>query len=191
VTGSGGAAPGEAAGRRFYELRLSPIADPRVREAVAQAIARRVPAQAPPLVTRALEGAGFLGRLELRDDETPTVLRELYAAGAPPAAVFLLPADRSSRRGAAEAPPDDAFALFAERGGRFVPTWNWWAFLLGPVWYLRQGLYVKGGVILVLVVYPFWPLPIAVAVSLTLFLYCGVAGNWDQYLLKVKRSQFW
>jgi hypothetical protein len=182
---------GDAPGRRAYELRLSPLADPGVREAVAVAIARRVPGSAPPQVSRALGGAGFLGRLELADEETPAVLRELYAAGAPPAAVFLLPADGPARGATAERPPDRAFALFAARGGRFAPTWSWPAFLLGPVWYLRHGLYVKGGVILVLVIYPFWSLQTAVAVSLVLFFYCGIVANWDLYLLKVKRTQLW
>ena len=183
--------PEAAAGRRRYELRLSPIADPRVRRQVVRWLAQRFPFQELPVLDRALSGAGFLTRLELDAAEVPALLRELSAAGAPPAAVFLLPADLVARHSRDEEDATRQFAVFAERGGGFVPTWNWWACFLGPFWYLRKGMWAKGLVILVLTAYPFWPLPVTLLISLVLFVYCGVAGNWDYYLLRVKRTQWW
>ncbi len=180
-----------AAGRRRYELRLSPIADPRVRHQVARWLAQRFPVHELPFLDRALSGTGFRTRLELGEAEVPALLRELYAAGAPPAAVFLLPADLVARRSLDEEETTRRFAVFAERGGAFVPTWNWWACFLGPLWYLRKGIWAKGLVILVLTFYPFWPLPVTLLISLVLFVYCGVAGDWDYYLLRVKRTQWW
>ena len=184
-------APEDAALARRYELRVAPIADPRVRQQVAGWLAERFPAYGRPLLVRALGGAGFVTRVELRDPEAPALMRELYAAGAPPAAVVLLPADVAGRRSPDDEDADRQFALFTRRGGGFVPTWNWWAFLLGPLWYLRKGIYPKGFAILVLTAYPFWPLRISLLVALALFLYCGIAGNWDYYLLRVKRTQWW
>ncbi len=179
-------------GPRPYELRVAAIADGRARREVARRLAARFPACEPPAVARALEGAGFVARLDLADADAAPLLRDLYDAGAPPAAVILVPrvgGDRRSRR--EEDAAAESFARFARRGGAFVPTWNWSAFVFGPFWYLRKGLYAKGLLILLGTAYPFWPLGVTLLVSLGLFLYCGVAGNWDYYLLKVKRTQWW
>jgi len=177
---------------RPYELRVTPIADPRARREVARRLAGRFPAQEPASLVRVLESPGFVGRLALREAEGPAVMRELYEAGAPPAAVILVPVELlGGRRGGAEPADSASFALFTRHGGRFVPTWNWAAFLFGPLWYLRKGLWAKGLVILVATASPFWPLPIWIVVSLVLFVYCGAIGNWDYYLLRVKRTQWW
>jgi Protein of unknown function (DUF2628) len=178
--------PGPSAARP-YELRVSGIPDSRARLEVARRLGERFPALRPPGVARALEGAGFVGRLELRDAEAPQLLRQLYDAGAPPAAVVLVPCDPVDRRDWRE---EDALAAsFA--GGRFVATWNWAAFVFGPLWYLRKGLYAKGLLILALTANPFWSVSTSVLVSLPVFVYCGAVGNWDYYLLRVKRTQWW
>jgi hypothetical protein len=99
----------------------------------------------------------------------------------------LVPRDLVDRRGRED---EDALAAsFA--GGRFVPTWNWTAFVFGPLWYLRKGLYAKGLLILALTANPFWSVSTWMLVSLLALVYCGAAGNWDYYLLRVKRTQWW
>lgn len=176
---------------RVYELRLARISDARLRHQVARWLAQRFPTHEFQVVVTALGGSGFVTRVGLRDDEAPALLRELYAAGAPPAAVFLLPVATESREADQDVRSQRAFAVFAEGGGRFVPTWSWTAFIFGPFWYFRKGLYAKGLVLLVLGVFPFWPLPVALLVSLLVLVYCGLVGNWDDYLWRVKRTQWW
>ncbi len=187
ATGTGEPAP------RAYELRVAPIADPRARREVARRLAGRFPGQEPASLARVLESPGFVGHLALREAEGPAVMRELYDAGAPPAAVILVPVDLlgGRRRGPEETADAESVAVFTRHGGQFVPTWNWAAFLFGPLWYLRKGLWAKGLVILAATANPFWPLAIWVMVSLAAFVYCGTVGNWDYYLLRVKRTQWW
>lgn len=171
---------------------MSGIADARIRREVARRLAERFPALRPPEVARSLEGVGFIGRIELRDAEAPQVLRQLYEAGAPPAAIVLIPRDVVDRRaGKDEDALAGSFARFARQGGRFVPTWNWAAFVFGPLWYLRKGLYAKGLLILAVTANPFWSVSTWVLVSLPALVYCGAVGNWDYYLLRVKRTQWW
>jgi hypothetical protein len=183
--------PTDPAGRRLYELRLTRIVDAALRDRLARWLVNRFPPRETEATRAALGGAGLVINLPLSDAEAPGLMRELYAAGVPPAALVLVPADLVGPRGEPESAVDAAFALFEARGGRFAPTWNWAAFLLGPLWYLRKGLYGKGVPILALTVYPLWPLPITVVVSLGLFAYCGIVGNYDYYLLRVKRTQWW
>lgn len=181
------ATPG-AAEPRVYELRLARVSDARLRHQVARWLAQRFPTHEFQVVVAALGGSGFVTRIGLREDEAPALLRELYAAGAPPAAVILLPAELAGPRPEGD---DPGFAVFARRGGRFSPTWSWPAFIFGPFWYFRKGLYAKGLVLLVLGVFPFWSLPVALLVSLLVLVYCGLVGNWDDYLWRVKRTQWW
>ena len=86
---------------------------------------------------------------------------------------------------------EPAFAIFAGHGGRFVLTWNWRAFVFGPLWYFRRGLYGKGLVLFGLSVCPFFTLALTVLFGAAVLVYCGVAGNWDDYLWKVKGTQWW
>lgn len=169
---------------RTYELRLPRLADAAARDAVAAVLARRAPTQRAALGQTAL-----VVRLPLGDAEAAGLLREIYATGVAPADVVLRPLELGAARDRAEADP--AFTIFASRGGRFVPTWNWKAFVFGPLWYLRRGLYAKGLVLLGLSVCPFFTLVLTVLLSSAILVYCGVAGNWDDYLLKVKGTQWW
>ncbi|MBI3454947.1 MAG: DUF2628 domain-containing protein [Candidatus Rokubacteria bacterium] len=185
------AAPGQSE-PRLHELRVTRIADAALRLALARRLAERFPAHAVQTVVAALAGSGFITRVRLHEGEAPALLRELYAAGAPPAAVRLVPADLAgSRHEAGEEAAERAFSGFARRGGRFVPTWNWTAFVFGPLWYLRKGLYAKGLLLLLPLVLPIGGLAVSLAVSLLAFVYCGLVGNWDYYLWKVERTQWW
>ncbi len=183
--------PPDSAGPRLYELRLTRIADPRLRDRLARWLAARFPPREPGATRAALGGAGLVLRVPLRDADVPALVRELYAAGVPPAALILVPADPGRPRAARDSALDAAFALFEGRGGGFVPTWNWRAFLFGPLWYLRKGLYAKGAIVLLLVVFPLVPLPAGFLLQLAAFGYCGLVGNWDYYLLEARRTQWW
>ena len=172
----------------LYELRLAPIGEPGVCDRVAQVVAQRFPPHDVSSVVLALGGAGFATRVQLTERDAPELLRDLYAAGAPPVGVVLRPLEAAARPGTEEA---GAFEAFAHRDGRFVPTWNWAAFLFGPLWYFRKGLYVKGLVLLMLSLVPIGTLSVTLLFSVTILVYCGMAGNWDHYLWKVRRSQWW
>jgi hypothetical protein len=174
---------------RLYELRLPGLADARVRDAVVVVLGRWVPAHAGPVQGHTLSRSGVVVRLPLGDAEAAALLRDLYATGVAPAGVILRPLDVGGSHDRASAEP--AFAIFARRGGRFVPTWNWRAFVFGPLWYLRRGLYAKGLVLLALSVCPFFTLALTVVTSALVLVYCGVAGNWDDYLWRVKGTQWW
>lgn len=171
---------------RLYELRLPGLADARQRDGVAAALARRLPGGA------AAPGPGpgrtaSVMRLSLGDTEAAALLRDLYATGIAPAAVVLRPIGAA----ASTAAPNPAFESFERRDGAFVPTWSWGAFVFGPLWYFRRGLYAKGTVLLVLSVCPIWTLTVTLLVSVAVLAYCGIAGNWDDYLLKAKGTQWW
>jgi hypothetical protein len=152
-------------------------------------LARWLPAHPDAARVRTLAETGLVAPIELDDRAAAALLRELYAAGAPPTLVALRPTDATAQRRLAEASP--AFAAFARRGGRFVPTWSWGAFILGPLWYLRRGLYAKGLVLLALSVCPLWTLSTTMLVSAVVLVYCGVMGNWDHYLWKIEQTQWW
>jgi hypothetical protein len=157
-------------------------------EEVARVLAGRVPGHDASSIACALRSGGFATRIALAEREAPTLLRELYAAGVPPAGTILRPL---ASLAAGEAGADDQFALFARRAGRFAFTWSWAAFVLGPFWYLRHGIYLKGLVLLGLSAYPLWSLSTSLQVSLGVLVYCGLAGHWDRYLWKVKGTQLW
>jgi len=170
---------------RLYELRLQSLGDPRVGDAVAGVLGRWAPASATS--APALGRTGVVIRLPLEDQQAAALLRDLYTAGVAPAAVILRPVGViRDREGAVP-----VFALFTQNGGRFVPTWNWKAFVFGPLWYLRRGLYAKGVVLFVLGVCPFFTLIVTLLLGSAVLVYCGVAGNWDDYLWRVKGTQWW
>jgi hypothetical protein len=173
---------------RLYELRLPGLADARVRDAVV-VVLRRWAAQAGQVQGQTLSRTGVVVRLPLADTEAAALLRDLYATGVAPAGVILRPLNVGGSHDRASAQP--AFAIFARGGGRFVPTWNWRAFFFGPLWYLRRGLYAKGLVLLGLSVCPFFTLALTVLMSTLVLVYCGVVGNWDDYLWRVKGTQWW
>jgi hypothetical protein len=77
------------------------------------------------------------------------------------------------------------FTSFDQQGGGFQAKWNWAAFLFGAVWYLVKGIWIKA-LLMFVIIFVFWGIP-----ALFFWLYAGIAGNWDYYLLKVKGKHFW
>lgn len=176
---------------RLHELRVVRLADARLRYRVARWLAQRFPEHEFQTIVTALGGAGFVIRVRLGEGEEAALLRELYEAGVPPASVILLPVGLTVSPRKEEDGSDHRFAVFMRRGGRFSPTWNSRAFVFGPLWYLRNGLYAKGLILLGLSVLPIWTLGTGLLVSFLTLVYCGVVGNWDYYLLRVHRTQWW
>jgi hypothetical protein len=76
------------------------------------------------------------------------------------------------------------FDKFEKAGGGFQPTWNWLSLLFGPFWYIFQGIWLKGIALLILsiVMPPLIPI---------FWIYEGIAGNYDLYLVKRKGKQLW
>lgn len=171
---------------RLYELRLPSLADASIRGGVRTVLARWAPAAAGS--TQSLDRTGVVLRLTLADAEAAALLRDLYATGLAPASVVLRPVHVGVPRAQGEEP---IFEIFTRHGGAFVPTWNWRAFVFGPFWYFRRGLYAKGFVLLGLSVCPLFTIAITFALGLGVLVYCGAVGNWDDYLLKVKGTQWW
>src|SRR5262245_52679698 len=174
---------------RLYDLRVAALTDARLREAVAGALARWLPAEETSVVIGALGDGGFVTRLRLSAADASALLRDLYATAVSPASVVLRPRRLDPPREGEGSGPDPA--IFTQHGGRFVPTWNWRAFVFGPLWYLNRGLYGKGLVLLVLSICPVWSLGVTVLVSCVVLVYCGAVGNWDDYLWRVKGTQWW
>lgn len=84
---------------------------------------------------------------------------------------------------------EQTFARFDAANGRWIPTWNWGAFIFGLVWYLYKGLWAKALIWFV-------ALLILSAVSggilaIPLWVAWGVLGNYDMYLLYRKGTQLW
>jgi hypothetical protein len=80
---------------------------------------------------------------------------------------------------------EQVFAKFDQLGGRFNTSWNWAAFLLSGLWYLAKGLWVKAILmVLVALVTGGFAVPF-------IWLYAGLAGNYDYYLLRRKQRQLW
>ncbi|MGO9572349.1 MAG: hypothetical protein ACLP5H_32945 [Desulfomonilaceae bacterium] len=81
------------------------------------------------------------------------------------------------------------FDQFERNGGSFKPTWNWAAFFCCALWYISKGMWGKSLLIffvaLVLVL-----ITAGVAAPL-LWVYSGLFGNYDYYLLKKKNTQWW
>jgi hypothetical protein len=72
-----------------------------------------------------------------------------------------------------------------EANGAFLATWNWAAFFFSGIWYLVKGMLVKGVLMFVLAI-----LTYGVASPL-IWIYAGIAGNYDYYLLRRKQKQLW
>jgi hypothetical protein len=78
-----------------------------------------------------------------------------------------------------------AFAKFEANGGAFVATWNWGAFGFSILWYFYRRIWVKGALLLLVAMLT------AGVGFLPIWLYAGIAGDYDFYLLKRKRKQLW
>jgi hypothetical protein len=73
------------------------------------------------------------------------------------------------------------FQSFDDYGGAFKATWNWAAFLFGPLWYFSKGLWAKGLLFLLLD-------------SLTggiVHFIAAMFANYDYYLLARKGTQLY
>jgi len=158
-----------------------------VRDAVAARVAAALPGTEASTVAQALAGSGFAASLELDDQTAAAFLRDLYGTGLPPAAGALVP--RTRRKDDRDL--ERRMAVFAAGGGRFVPTWNWRAFIFGPLWYLKHGLWGKGLVLLALTLIPIGTLATTLTMSLAALVYCGVAADWDEYLWRTRKTQWW
>lgn len=58
--------------------------------------------------------------------------------------------------------------------------WNWLAFLLGPFWYLINGLIIKGVILLLISI-----ITLGYAIPIV-WIYCALRGNSDLYEKKLK-----
>ena len=77
------------------------------------------------------------------------------------------------------------FARFDAARGGFTATWNWPAFLFGCLWYLVKGMWAKALIIFALLVVT------AGVLAIPAWIYMGIAGNYDYYLLKRQNKQLW
>lgn len=78
-----------------------------------------------------------------------------------------------------------AFLEIERNGGKFLAKWNWAAFLFGCFWYFVRGMWAKGLILLLIA------LGTSGAAIIFLWIYCGIAGTYDYYLLKAKGKQLW
>jgi uncharacterized protein DUF2628 len=79
----------------------------------------------------------------------------------------------------------ELFALFDANGGTFKLTWNWAALLFGPEWYLVKGMFVKAILQVIVVVFT------AGIGAPFVWIYAGLAGNFDLYVLQREGKQLW
>ena len=79
----------------------------------------------------------------------------------------------------------DVFRQIEAGGGKPIAKWKWWPFWLGPFWYLYHGMWAKGLIILALAIFTNG------ASGLFTAIYTGILGNYDFYLLKVRKTQLW
>jgi len=78
-----------------------------------------------------------------------------------------------------------AFQAIDANGGKFTPTWNWASFLFGLIWYFYRGMWAKA-LIMLLIGFLLAGVPF-----LFFWIYCGIGGNYDFYILKVRDKQLW
>lgn len=71
--------------------------------------------------------------------------------------------------------------------GNGIVSWNWFAFVFIWAWYFSKGMWAKGLIILFLMSITFW----LVFPLFILWIYCGIFGNYDYYLLESKSKQLW
>lgn len=81
------------------------------------------------------------------------------------------------------------FAPFEAAGGKWVPTFNLLAFLIGPIWYLLKGMWLKA---IVLGAASFFLILVTGGLAAFIpWLYYGLFGNWDLYLWERQGKQGW
>jgi Protein of unknown function (DUF2628) len=78
----------------------------------------------------------------------------------------------------------DVFGRIEANHG-FLATWNWAAFFFSGIWYLVKGMWVKPLLMFVIAI-----VTAGLAVPF-IWLYAGIAGNYDYYLLQRKQKQLW
>ena len=79
----------------------------------------------------------------------------------------------------------NAFIKIDANNGSITAIFNIAAFLFGAFWYLYKGMWVKGLLMLALT-FIFAGLP-----GIFFWIYAGVCGTYDYYLLQVKKKQLW
>lgn len=77
----------------------------------------------------------------------------------------------------------ERFAQFDRNGS--TASWNWAAFLFGAFWYFSKGLWAKALLII------FVAFLSGGFLGIPLWIYGGVMGNYDYYLLRRKQQQLW
>jgi hypothetical protein len=103
--------------------------------------------------------------------------------GAPQGAQHQQPYGSGARDHAEPPYYQQAFAQF-DRGGSKV-AWNWAAFLLGALWYLYRGMWAKALIYFAVAFFTGGLLVIPV------WIYGGLMGTHDYYLLRRKGTQGW
>jgi ankyrin repeat protein len=81
------------------------------------------------------------------------------------------------------------FSRFDAAGGKWVPTFNLLAFLIGPFWYLLKGMWPKA--ILLGLVGLFLAVVTGGVAAVIPWLYYGFFANWDLYLWERRGNQWW
>ena len=76
-----------------------------------------------------------------------------------------------------------AYAQFDAGGSKVV--WNWAAFLFGAIWYLFRGMWAKALLLVALLIFTGGLLAIPV------WIYGGLMGTYDDYLLRRRGTQGW
>jgi hypothetical protein len=110
-----------------------------------------------------------------------------HTAPRPGANAAPVPGGWPSRHGTpSEGLPDyyaRAFAEFDTGGSQIV--WNWAAFLLGALWYLYRGMWAKALIYAAIAIFSggFLIIP--------LWIYAGLRGTYDLYLLRRTATQLW
>ena len=79
----------------------------------------------------------------------------------------------------------DEFQAIQNAGGGFKVSFNWVAFLLGPIWYFYHGMWKKA---LIQMGASFVTLGF---IAPLIWIYNGMAANYDLYLLKVEGKELW
>jgi hypothetical protein len=82
-------------------------------------------------------------------------------------------------------PPYYYRAFSAIESGSTKAVWNWAAFLLGALWYLYRGMWVKALLLVAVVIFS------AGWLAIPAWIYCGAMGSYDLWLLRRFGKQGW